>query len=281
MGEMALFDPAQELNLNGSVSASPMQSLQMWMSETGLELPKGISLDEWMSLAPEFRRIHSSVQWAVGDWILYGEEGQHTWGQKYTQAINDLDYAYDYLRQVVRVCKAFPRDQRRAKPLTFSHHQEVLSLPVEYRQNALTRALKEHLSVTAFRELIRGLKEPAPKQITETTPDKGVSVDIVLPSAEHRQAAELVAHELQVISISGMVRAIAEHTVTVIPTQELDTLKAAVNLPTETNEETVTVQVPCKVFNQIRELAGETRFGADVIGWIKDIVGELYGDYKK
>lgn len=192
------------------------------MSETGLQLPSNISLEEWMSLAPEFRRIHSSVQWAVGDWILYGEEGKHTWGQKYTQALNDLDYGYDYLRQVVRVCKAFPQDQRRGKPLTFSHHQEVLSLPIEYRQNALTRAIVEGLSVTQFRTLIRSLKEPTPKSLPDTPEtDKGVSIDVVLPSAELKQSAELIAHELQVISISGLVKGIAEKTLTVVPTSEI------------------------------------------------------------
>jgi hypothetical protein len=119
--------------------------------ETYLEVPGGISYDEWARLGETLQRMQRSVNWWLGDWIRFGEA---KFGEKYTQAIETTGRSYDGLRNCVYVAERVDMGRRRSE-LSWSHHQEVAALaPIEQTQ-WLRRAVDDGLSTRQLRGHIK------------------------------------------------------------------------------------------------------------------------------
>lgn len=71
------------------------------------------------------RALHASVLWWWGDWLNYGEAA---YAQKYTKALDTMDYSYGTLRNAKFVSGRLELSRRRDN-LSWSHHLEV---PQEY-----------------------------------------------------------------------------------------------------------------------------------------------------
>lgn len=107
------------------------------MTEIGLD-PENMSLDEenWKQLGRVLFRFDKSIQWLIGDWLLYGENNK--WGE--TAKIADQMgyevktlYDYKYVAQNVNFSV-------RTENLSFGHHKLVSKLDPEEQQYWLEKA---------------------------------------------------------------------------------------------------------------------------------------------
>ena len=134
---------------------------------TGLIVTAPVPYEVWEAYGGALRRVESSLQWVIGDWLVYGED---TYGEKYAQATSLWPGAtierlkrYAFVSQCVPLCV-------RTQTLSWSHHTEVASLAVVEQKLWLGRAEKESWSV---RELKAHMDGPPAKKRLITCPECG------------------------------------------------------------------------------------------------------------
>lgn len=94
------------------------------ISLTGLRLPADITREQFEALGAMLGRLHETLRFAIGDYIL---EGEKLWGQEAYDLVEALGISEESRRQYVRVAQAIPLPRRRAE-LTWSHHRSVAAL---------------------------------------------------------------------------------------------------------------------------------------------------------
>lgn len=126
---------------NGHVSdlAVRDEPLPGAVTDTALVLPPDLSYPEWEEAGRRLQRWEKSLQWWIGDWLVYGEDH---FPDRYSQALEATEYAYRTLANCAYVARAIPGPSRR-RELTFSHHSEVASLPAAERELVLDQAESE------------------------------------------------------------------------------------------------------------------------------------------
>lgn len=93
-------------------------------TETGLDLPNGLTEFEWVELGEKLGRAARASAWWIGDWINYGEA---RWGQKYEEAMAVTGLSYEHLQKCASVAARFElRD--RSRNLTWSHHFRIAAV---------------------------------------------------------------------------------------------------------------------------------------------------------
>jgi hypothetical protein len=132
------------------------------MGRTGLTLSRDLTFDEWTRLGVAMQRVESGLQWALGDWINYGE---HRHGEKYAQAVEETGYAAQTLTNFAWVASRIEISRRREN-LSFGHHAEVAALESDEQDKVLETADVGHWSRAAVREAVRTFKA----QLTGGTP---------------------------------------------------------------------------------------------------------------
>lgn len=133
------------------------------LSPRGLRVVGTPRYNEWAEIGASLFTLGNSVMWATGDWLVHGE-GRGDWGETYSQAIDLTKKSYGSLAQYVRVSREFEFEAR-FKTLSWSHHQQVLTLPPEERRHVLQRCEDEQWSRDDLREHLR-----AEKALAETRP---------------------------------------------------------------------------------------------------------------
>lgn len=88
---------------------------------------------DWLEFGAKLFIVRQAIQWAIGDWINYGEAH---YGEKYAQALDATEYDYSTLSKYAMLSQRFEFFRRR-KNLSWSHHMEVVSLKSEDEQDAL------------------------------------------------------------------------------------------------------------------------------------------------
>ena len=126
-------------------------------TRTGLVLPSHLPYDEWASLGHVLSTIHGASSWWVGDWIRYGD---HEYGEKYTQAVDEAGFEYQSSRDAVYVASSFQLSRRRDN-LSFSHHRVVAAFPAKQADQILARAERERWSTRDLRAYLRELRHAA------------------------------------------------------------------------------------------------------------------------
>jgi len=91
----------------------------------GLQLPRQLSFDRWLSVGRRLSDISSSSAWCLGDWLVYGEVA---FDGRYRDAIEQTALDYQTLRNYAWVVRRFCLSRRRDS-LSFGHHAEVAALP--------------------------------------------------------------------------------------------------------------------------------------------------------
>ena len=137
--------------MSDEISLAPLASHHCRLTSRGLLLCESISFDEWEQIGVALQRIAAMIQFAVGDWINYGER---KWGERYAQAIEDIEAQYQTLRNWSYVAAQVPLSLRRDK-LTYSHHAEVASLNASDQERFLIEAETQVWSVRELRQAIR------------------------------------------------------------------------------------------------------------------------------
>jgi hypothetical protein len=106
------------------------------MTPTGLIADEGATFEQWQKVGEVLQKLDASIQWLLGDWLVYGER---VWGQTYEQIAEATGYEVTSLRQYAWVARGVDLSIRIDK-LSFGHHMLVAGLEPESQRNWLGRA---------------------------------------------------------------------------------------------------------------------------------------------
>ena len=118
--------------------------------ETGLDLPKGMSAEQWQRTGESLGQIDRACRWWIGDWLRYG---QSEYGERYTAAVAATGYSEQTLMDAVWVARSVSKS-RRVKRLSFSHHKAVAKLKPAEQERYLADASRNNWSVAELRKKI-------------------------------------------------------------------------------------------------------------------------------
>ena len=128
-------------------------------SAIGLDLPDTLTAEQWREAGLEIARTSSASRWWLGDWWRFGE---HRYGER-KAIVESEDWdgpAFETCKQAGMAAAAFETCRRRHL-LSFNHHREVISLPVEWQDNLLDEAEKRSLSIAKLRQRVKEVKAHA------------------------------------------------------------------------------------------------------------------------
>lgn len=127
-----------------------------YIRETSLELPLGLSFDDWAGMGKTLSRMYRSVGWWIGDWYIYGE---NRFSEEVWQVADDLGVAHETITDWVRICSQYPPEVR-SEDLSISHYRTVIALPPAERAELLIEAAATGMNVRELRAKVGG-EEPA------------------------------------------------------------------------------------------------------------------------
>lgn len=121
------------------------------MPRRGLQFPRQLPFDRWVSVGRQLSDVHTSSAWCLGDWLVYGEAA-YRW--RYRDAIEQTSLDYQTLRNYAWVVKRFSLSRRRDS-LSFGHHAEVAALPEAEQDYWLRKAEEFRWPVKRLRREVR------------------------------------------------------------------------------------------------------------------------------
>lgn len=121
------------------------------MTTVGLRIPTNLSYEDWERAGRKLSVIVDSSAWWLGDWLVYGKKH---YTDRYKQAIQTVGLRYQTLRNYAWVAGRFDLARRRSA-LTFQHHAEVASLPLDVQNELLDRAERGAWTTKQLRASIR------------------------------------------------------------------------------------------------------------------------------
>jgi N6-adenosine-specific RNA methylase IME4 len=136
------------------------------VTETSLELPKGLPFEEWREVGGTLGRIGRAHQWWIGDWLNHG---QRAYGERYREAIEVLGYKYGYLANLASIAKSIKSSQR-CESLSWTHHREVAALPPAEQKRWLKQAETDRLTHRQLRTAIAARPAIAPPDVNGAYP---------------------------------------------------------------------------------------------------------------
>lgn len=141
----------------------------------GLFLPPDLSFEKYTSIGSMLGVMHQMNAFLIGDWLLYGE---HTYGEKYTQASDAVGLSEQTLTNYASISKRIP-PTRRFPNVSHSKHAEVAALPPADQKKWLMITADENLTKAQLRDRLRdaGALPPARKR-TVFCPHCGVEFEL-------------------------------------------------------------------------------------------------------
>lgn len=121
------------------------------LTETSINFSAELDYDDWIQFVEQLVRVEASVQWWIGDMLVYGEQ---LYGERYTQAMNLTGKAPGTVANWEWVCSRIPRSRRRSD-VPFTLHYEVAGLAPEDQAAWLQAAAEEGWSKTDLRRALR------------------------------------------------------------------------------------------------------------------------------
>src|SRR5882757_8258805 len=112
---------------------------------------KELEVSEWAAVGRRIGAIGRSIQWLLGDWIMYGNA---KFGERYSRASKITGYDTQTLMNMVYVASRFSTSRRR-EVLSWSHHETLAALEVEEQDDWLDEAERHHWSVSDLRTMLR------------------------------------------------------------------------------------------------------------------------------
>ena len=156
------FDHAYGFDVNALIQIDKCCRLD----KTSLTFKREVSTDEWMAVFKALKTVEDYVQFWLGDCLAYRER---KWGM-YEDVAEETGYDKGTLKNLKSVSESI-ESSRRHDDLSFTHHQEVASLPPKKQEEFLKKAADEKLSVRELREEIKKYKRGDDKRQTQEFPD--------------------------------------------------------------------------------------------------------------
>lgn len=152
---------------------------QFKFSSTGLQVVGHPTFEQWQETGQYLKYVESAIQWWIGDWLNYGDI---RWGDMYTQAIEESDYAKGTLQNIKYVTGKIESSQRNEN-LSYSHHVEVASLDPPLQSELLNLAEEDILTVRELRQKVKKAKgddEPSGANYLRLTSQVISSLDVLM-----------------------------------------------------------------------------------------------------
>src|SRR5574341_519095 len=111
-------------------------------TDTGLTFDDDTPIEVWAPLVERLQRQLKLVEWALADAINFGERA---YGEDYAQWVDETGLKKRTLQNIARIGREIPSARRRAE-ISFSHHAEVITLPVSEQERLLDRAQSAGMS---------------------------------------------------------------------------------------------------------------------------------------
>lgn len=156
--------------------------------ETELVIPDDVTEDEWVELGVLLMRMKSTIQWVLGDWLVYGMTQK--WKDGYSYIEQKFGYEVETLWSYASVCRKVPT-LTRIKDLSFSHHRAVTRFADEpdLQRDWLSKALQNDWSA---KELVKQIQ-----QANKAIPAKTSSWQPLIATLENEQWQQLPSQERQ------------------------------------------------------------------------------------
>ncbi|RNL86219.1 antibiotic biosynthesis protein [Halostreptopolyspora alba] len=155
-------------------------------TEVGLQIPDDLTYEDWQRAGCQLSGIVNSSMWWLGDWLVYGK---NHYGDRYKRGIHEAGLQYQTLRNYAWVAQRFEMERRRGA-LSFQHHAEVASLPVEDQDQWLDRAEKLNWTTKQLREAIRLAREDQMQDVSRAETVRRLAVPSDRIQWWHRAAAQ-------------------------------------------------------------------------------------------
>lgn len=187
------------------------------ISASGLSLPENLSVAEWIGIGRKLVLADKAVQWALGDWWVYGE---HHYGDRAAIAIQIGERDFQTLMNYGSVSRSIEASRRR-EVLPWSAHAEVAALEADVQDKILASAADLDWSVRDVRQAVKeyrgAIGAPAKprdisSQASDDPADETPAIEIVNPnpSAEGRRAfidmLDLADHALSSDGLEKLIR---------------------------------------------------------------------------
>ncbi|MFE1457974.1 LmbU family transcriptional regulator [Streptomyces sp. NPDC058735] len=130
---------------------APQRRGQALTTKMGLQMPPGMAYDEWERAGRLLAGVLDSSSWWLGDWLVYGKDH---YTDRYQRGIRAAGLSYQTLRNYAWVARRFDLTRRRPA-LSFQHHAELASMPVEEQDLWLDRAEQRQWTTKQLRCAVR------------------------------------------------------------------------------------------------------------------------------
>ncbi|WP_254594779.1 LmbU family transcriptional regulator [Streptomyces sp. 8P21H-1] len=145
---------------------------QVLTTKVGLHIPVGLAFEEWEHAGRQLSGLLNSSSWWLGDWLVYGKDH---YANRYERGIRAAGLQYQTLRNYAWVSRRFELRRRRSA-LSFQHHAELASLPVDEQEGWLDRAERLKWSTKQLRNAIRAERGGTPKQMETAAATRQLAV---------------------------------------------------------------------------------------------------------
>ncbi|MFE0174984.1 LmbU family transcriptional regulator [Streptomyces sp. NPDC059002] len=121
----------------------------------GLHLPAGLAFEDWERAGRQLSGLLNSSSWWLGDWLIYGKDH---YADRYERGIRAAGLQYQTLRNYAWISRRFELHRRRPA-LSFQHHAELASLPVDEQDVWLDRTEQMKWTTKQLRNALRAQRQ--------------------------------------------------------------------------------------------------------------------------
>jgi hypothetical protein len=160
---------------------------QVLTTNVGLQIPAGLTFENWENTGRRLSGIINSSSWWLGDWLIYGKDH---YSDRYERGIRTVGLRYQTLRNYAWVSRRFAIDRRRAS-LSFQHHAEVASLSIAEQEHWLDQCEAHEWSTKQLRKAVRLAQE---NEMAGEDQDTEPTQRLAVPSGHMRRWHSAASH---------------------------------------------------------------------------------------
>jgi N6-adenosine-specific RNA methylase IME4 len=123
------------------------------LTRTGWELPKKLSLEDWIACGQSLGKIEVAVQWWLGDWWAYGEFAYGERKALFEEGGPLEELSFETIKQYGWVARSVETCDR-SHALSWKHHFNVAEMSPAQQRKWLDRAVREDWSSNQLKSAI-------------------------------------------------------------------------------------------------------------------------------